>query len=239
MNRRQIVVLLALGAAALLAAGCGKKPGGSCKGAESTCVDKKTALACRGGTFTEVTCGGPLGCAKYQDHANCDTSVAAAGEACLGDDDEYACSPDQKHAFVCKGGKFEPYLECRGKAGCTMLGRTVSCDTSIAEKGDSCKTQGAVACGTDQKHMLVCRDGKFVLYRYCRGQHGCFERGETPSCDETLSVAGDPCGIPGQVVCATDGKSELVCQGGVFTKSITCKTACTVTNRPGRPIDCR
>ena len=38
---------------------------------------------------------------------------------------------------------------------------------------------------------------------------------------------------------ATDGRTELVCQGGVYTKSITCKTACTITNRPGRPIDCR
>jgi hypothetical protein len=87
--------------------------------------------------------------------------------------------------------------------------------------------------------MLVCRDGKFGLYRYCRGQYGCFNKGETPSCDETVSLAGDPCGIPGQVVCAVDGKTELVCQGGVFTKSLTCKTACVVTNRPGRPIDCQ
>jgi hypothetical protein len=87
--------------------------------------------------------------------------------------------------------------------------------------------------------MLLCRDGKFDLYRYCRGQYGCFMKGETPSCDETISLAGDPCGLPGQVVCAVDGKTELVCQGGVFTKSLTCKTACTVTNRPGRPIDCK
>lgn len=239
MRKRQVVVVFALAAGAVLAAGCKKKAGGSCKGAESTCVDKTTAIACRGGTFVEVACPGPLGCSKYQDHANCDTSVANAGETCMGEDDEYACSPDKKHALVCKGGKFAPYLECRGKAGCAMLGRTVSCDTSVAEKGDPCNTQGAVACGGDQKHMLICRDGKFDIYRYCRGQYGCFNKGETPSCDLTISLAGDPCGIPGQVVCSEDGKTELVCQGGVFTKSLTCKTACTVTNRPGRPIDCR
>ncbi len=239
MRKRHGVVVFALVAAALLTAACGKKAGGSCKGTESTCVDKKTALACRAGTWVEVACAGPTGCGKYQDHANCDTSVAEAGDPCMGEDDEYACSSDKKRALVCKGGKFEPYLECRGKAGCAMLGRSVSCDTSVAEKDDVCKTQGAVACGGDQKHMLVCRDGRFVLYRYCRGQYGCFNKGETPSCDETLSLAGDPCGIPGQVVCSVDGKTELVCQGGVFTKSITCKTACTVTNRPGRPIDCR
>ncbi|MBN9166571.1 MAG: hypothetical protein BGO98_15550 [Myxococcales bacterium 68-20] len=239
MRKKHIVVVLALSIASVLTAACGKKVGGSCKGTESTCLDKKTALACRGGTFAEVACAGPMGCSKYEDHANCDTSVASAGDPCLGEDDEYACSPDGKRAVACKGGKFEPWLECRGKAGCTMLGHTVSCDTSIAEVGDTCKTQGAVACGGDQKHMVVCRDGKFALYRQCRGQYGCYNKGETPSCDLTISLAGDPCGIPGQVVCSVDGKSELVCQGGVFTKSITCKTACTVTNRPGRPIDCQ
>jgi hypothetical protein len=239
MKKRHVVVVFAFAIASTLTAACGKKAGSSCKGTESTCIDKKTALACRGGTFTEVACAGPTGCSKYQDHANCDTSVATAGQPCLGEEDEYACSPDGKHAVVCKNGKFEPWLECRGKGGCTMLGRSLSCDTSIAEKGDTCKTQGAVACSVDQKHMVVCRDGKFALYRYCRGQYGCSNKGETPSCDETISLAGDPCGIPGQVVCAVDGKTELVCQGGVFTKSLTCKTACTVTNRPGRPIDCQ
>lgn len=157
----------------------------------------------------------------------------------MGGEDEYACSPDRKHALVCKNGAFEPYLECRGKAGCAMLGRTVSCDLSIAGQGDPCKTQGAVACGEDQRQMVVCRDGRYEVYRHCRGQYGCFLKGETPSCDETLSLPGDPCGIPGQVVCSVDGKSELVCQGSSFMKSISCKTSCTVTNRPGRPVECR
>jgi hypothetical protein len=235
-----VVVSLFLALAALLAPACGgKKTGSRCKGTESTCLDKKTALACRNSVYADVACAGPLGCSKYQDHANCDTSVASPNDPCMGEDDEYACSPDKKRAVVCKAGVFQPHLECRGKAGCAMLGRTVSCDTSVAVKGDPCKSQGVVACGEDQKHMLVCRDGRFELYRFCRGQYGCFNKGESPSCDETLSLAGDPCGIPGQVVCATDGKTELVCQGGIFTKSITCKTSCTVTNRPGRPIDCR
>jgi len=239
MRERHVVVVLALAIAATLTAACGKKADGTCKSNESTCVDKTKALVCRAGTFLEIPCAGPTGCGKYQDRANCDTSVARAGDPCMGEEDEYACSTDNKRALVCKGGKFEPYLDCRGKAGCAMLGRAVACDTSIAEKGDACTTQGAVACGADQKHMLVCRDGKFALYRYCRGQYGCFNKGETPSCDETLSLAGDPCGIPGQVVCSVDGKTELVCQGGEFTKSLTCKTGCTVTNRPGRPIECK
>lgn len=239
MKNSRMMALATVLFATMLIAGCKKRSGGSCKGTESTCFDKKTALACRGGTFAEVACAGPDACVTYQDHANCDTSVASAGDSCMGEDDEYACSPDKKHALVCKGGKFEPYLECRGKGGCSMSGRGVSCDTSVAVKNDPCKTEGAVACGEDEKHMLVCRDGRFVLYRFCRGQYGCFTKGDTPSCDETVSSVGDPCGIPGQVVCAVDGKTELVCQGGIFMKSITCKTSCTVTNRPGRPIDCK
>src|SRR5690606_9117407 len=151
----------------------------------------------------EVRCQGPLGCAKLGEHANCDDSVAVEGDACISDE-EYACTPDKKRALVCSGGKFQRYLECRGKAGCSLLGRTVSCDTSVAEKDDPCKTQGAVACTADQKHMVVCRDGKFVLHRYCRGQFGCQTKGDTPTCDETLSLEQDPCGLPGQVVCSVD-----------------------------------
>jgi hypothetical protein len=223
----------------VVAGGCRRKAGGTCKGNESLCLDPATALACRSGTLVPVACAGPMACAKYQDHANCDTSVGIAGQDCMGEDDEYACSPDKKHAVVCRGTKFEPWLECRGPAGCSMLGRTVSCDITVAVKADPCKTQGAVACSEDKAQMLICRDGKFELYRYCRGQYGCFLKENSPSCDETISLAGDPCGISGQVVCASDGKTELVCQGGIFQKSLTCKTSCTISTRPGRPIDCR
>ena len=58
-------------------------------------------------------------------------------------------------------------------------------------------------------------------------------------CDVTLSMEGDPCGLPNYAVCSVDGKDELICQGGTFVKSRACrKTGCQVTNRPGRLIDC-
>jgi hypothetical protein len=236
--RRAVVVAAVL--SAMVLAACGKRAGGSCKAGESVCIDKGKALSCQGGKFVEVSCAGPLGCSKLQDRASCDDSVAVAGESCMLDGDEqYACTPDKKRALVCKGGSYQLYLECRGSAGCSLLGRTVSCDTSIADKGDPCKSPGAVACAADQKHMLVCRDGKFALHRYCRGQYGCQTKGDAPSCDETLSLEQDPCGLPGQVVCALDGQSELVCQGGVFVRSRSCrKSGCVVTSRPGRPIEC-
>jgi hypothetical protein len=238
--RARTVVVAAVGIAWTLAAGCKKGEGSSCKGDESTCLDKTTALACRDGKFVKVACRGPLACAKFRDRANCDDSVANDGDSCMGDgDEEYACTPDKKRALLCNRGRFERHLECRGKNGCGLLGRTVSCDTSVAVAGDPCKAPGAVACAEDEKHMLVCRDGKFALHRFCRGQFGCQLKADTPTCDETLSVEGDPCGLAGYVVCSVDGQSELVCQGGRFQKSRSCKkSGCVVTNRAGRAIDC-
>lgn len=231
--------LVLLFASALLPA-CGRKAGSSCKPGESLCANKTTALTCQGGTLAEVACQGPLGCNKFQDHANCDDSVAAAGDRCMGEaDDEYACSLDKKRALLCKNGKFERYLECRGKGGCALLGHQVSCDTSVAAKDDPCKVQGASACSEDQKEMMVCRDGKFAHYRYCRGLAGCYTKEDAPACDETLSLDGDECGLPGFVVCSTDGQSELVCQGGRFVKSRTCRTGCTVIAGGRGGIDCK
>lgn len=237
--KRAVVVGLVL-ATFLVAAGCGaKKAGTPCKGASSSCADPKTALACQGGKLVEVACGGPLACVTFKDHANCDTSVATLGAPCMGEEDEYSCTPDKKRALVCKGGRFALHQECRGAAGCSILGKSVSCDLTIAEKTDPCPTQGATACSSDQKEMLRCEDHRFVPYRFCRGQYGCAVKEQVPTCDESIALVGDRCGLPGQIVCSVDGKSELVCQGGQFTMSLACKNGCTVTNRPGRPIDCR
>lgn len=234
--------LAALGLALALVACGGKKAGAPCKGTAATCdASKQTALVCRDGTYVAVACAGPKACAPYKDRVSCDTTVAELGDPCMGDEDEYACSADKKLGLVCnpKTSKFEKHRDCRGPAGCTMNGHTLSCDQSIAEKGDACKVPDAIACSEDKKSLVICRDGHFAVHRFCRGRHGCFDRGDGPSCDLTLSQPGDPCGIQGQVVCSVDGKSELVCQGSTFLKSLSCKTACTVTDRPGRNIDCR
>lgn len=225
--------------AALLPA-CKKSVGSKCKPGEALCSTQAAALACQGGKLTEVACRGPLGCTKFQEKVSCDDSEAAEGDTCMGDgEEEYACSVDKKRALVCKNGRFERYLECRGKSGCALLGHQVSCDTSVASKNDPCKAQGASACAVDQKEMLVCRDGKFAHYRYCRGQAGCYTKDDAPACDETLSLELDECGLPGFVVCSVDGKSELVCQGGRFMRTRSCKTGCTVVAGGRGGVDCR
>jgi hypothetical protein len=224
-----------------LASGCKKGVGSKCKPGESLCTDDKaSALTCQGGKLAEVACRGPLGCTKYQEKVSCDASEAAEGELCMGEsEEEYACSVDKKRALICKNGRFARYLECRGRAGCSLLGHQVSCDTSVAAKGDPCKVQGASACGADQKEMFVCRDGKFEHYRHCRGLAGCYTKDEAPACDETLSQEQDECGLPGFVVCSVDGKSELICQGSRFMKVRDCKTGCTVVAGGRGGIDCQ
>lgn len=227
---------LAIVAFALFLAGCGKRKGGSCTGNEATCVDEQTALACHDGRFVEVACKGPTGCAKYGGGASCDTTVASPADPCMGEHDERACSPDGGRALVCKGFAFAVELECRGARGCTMTGRTPSCDTSVGRVGDPCRAQ-ASACNEARDQLLACKHGKMELSRHCRGPGGCVETGDAPSCDETLALAGDPCGVPGQVACAVDGQSELVCEGGLFAKVRGCKAGC-VTIRGGR-VECK
>lgn len=245
--RQAIGVVIALGVALVIAGGlatkvgsCSKHEGGSCKTGEQICADKEHALVCRSGIFVNVSCPGPLACSKFENHVNCDTSLGNPGENCMGELDEYACSTDKKQTVICKSGKFEPYLQCRGPTGCAMNGRLPNCDLSIAAKGDPCKKDEIFACSVDGTQMLACRLGKFDTYRYCRGANGCTASAtDGAQCDESLAQLGDPCGTPGQIGCSTDGRTELVCQGSVFMKSRSCKTSCTITSKNGRAVDCR
>lgn len=237
---RDLVVVGALALSVVVVSACKRSAGAACKPGEGLCPNKATALTCRNGKLIEVACRGPLGCTTFQERANCDDSVASEGETCMGaTEEEYACSTDKKRALICKNGKFESYLACRGKAGCTMLGLQVSCDTSVAAKDDPCKVQGSSACAEDQKELLICRDGKFTHHRFCRGLTGCRLKDEMPACDETLSLELDECSVSGYLVCSVDGLSELVCQGGRFIKSRTCRTGCTVVAGGRGAIDCK
>lgn len=226
--------------ALLLLASCKRKAGDECKPGEAFCASNEAALSCQSNRLTEVACRGIRGCETFKGQGICDDSVASEGDACMGaSEEEYACSVDKKRAVVCRNGKFVPYLECRGNAGCSMLGKQIACDTSVAAKADPCKVQGASACADDQKEMLVCRDGKFAHYRFCRGKAGCYFLDGAPACDETHSLEGDECGIAGYVVCSVDEKSELICQGGRFAFSRPCRTSCAVLGNGRAGIDCK
>lgn len=239
VGRFAIAVVLTASLAATGVA-CKKKAGASCEGAASMCEDKASALVCRTDKLVSVPCKGPLGCTKFEDRANCDASIADVGDACMADSEEHqACAADGKRAVVCHAGRFERFLECRGEGGCRPAGNAVACDTSLASPGDACKEPGQASCAADGKQMLVCQNGVFAVQRFCRGAGGCALKSGSPTCDASLSIPGDPCGTVGQVVCAIDGQSELICQGGSFQRGRSCRrTPCTVSNKPGRAVDC-
>jgi hypothetical protein len=212
-------------AIALLA--CSPKVGKECTAGKDLCSDDKTALHCGpSAKYTEVACRGPLGCIAANGKANCDTSQANAGDPCMGATDEYACSKTQE--LLCSGGTFVRQFECRGPKGCTITGRTVSCDNTLAERGDPCKRMGSLACSVDNKQRFVCKDGKWDLDSYCRGNDGCQVRLNDMFCDNSLSEVDDPCRISNTVVCSADGSRRLICKNGRFAEDAVCKSACKV-----------
>jgi hypothetical protein len=221
------------------AVACKAKLGGSCKPGKDACEDSATALHCApDNTYVEVKCAGSLGCTKLGAKVYCDNSTAEVADACMGESEgEYACSSTKKRAVVCSSGKFKPYLECRGPKGCTMMSKTVSCDNTIAERGDPCISAGKLACSTDAKNRFVCKDGKWEVERYCRGRDACQVRMNDWFCDTSLADANDPCGVAGAVACSTDGSHRLVCKGGRMAEDIACKKGCTVA--ADHKVDCR
>lgn len=219
----------------VVAASCKPKEGGKCTPGKDICLDPKTALHCDNNIYEKVACRGKMGCTKLGSKVSCDDTMAAAGDNCFDEGEDYACTVDGKQALICKAGKFTLYQECRGSKGCVVLGgmfggpAKISCDATLQTKGDPCTKPGVFSCSADYKNMLICKDGKMEIYRYCRGQNGCQLKGSDYDCDLSLSEINDPCGIPGMIVCSSDGKNELVCRGGKFELSRACKKGCSLT----------
>lgn len=227
-SRRVASVLSSLSriaaAVVVVAAACSKPPtpGGKCEAGQAICESPSAVLACVGGAYTEVMCGGAAGCQKVGPRVTCDDSIAAVGDVCIeaGGAVNRACSADKTTSLVCDKGKFVAFETCRG--GCKVAGDSVTCDTSGAQRGDLCTQPGALACGSDGKSRLVCKDGKYAADRPCWGPLGC-HAGDF-ACDESIAEEGDRCSLPGFVACAKDGSRELVCQSGAYVGSLTCKT---------------
>ena len=216
-------------AVAAMSVACEKpRPGGKCEVGQAICVDSSNVLACEGAVFVEARCRGPAGCTKVGTKVSCDDGVAEVGDACLQTTGENrACGGDKKQSLVCDHGKFTLVQLCRGPGGCQLKGDQVSCDTKLAEKGDTCGAPGVFACTPDLKSRVVCKDGKFGFDRNCRGSTGCHPSDQ--ACDESISDIGDPCGTPGMAACNPDGSDLLTCQGGQFVKDHACKkTGCHV-----------
>jgi hypothetical protein len=230
-----VVFAVAVAVALGVGGGCKPKTGGKCRPGQSFC-DGNKALACRGGTYVEATCGGPLGCKKADTDLLCDQSESTAGAVCVGDDDR-ACTPDKTAVLVCKDGRFVVAASCRGKKGCSPLGKLATCDATIADRGEACEKDAAFACSGDGKTMLKCTLHKWETHRFCRGASGCTLDDDTATCDESVAQVDDPCSVAGRIACSTDKKNELICQTGRFAVSRPCKTACRVSPT-GHTVKC-
>jgi hypothetical protein len=223
---------------ALFLGGCKAKPGDKCDSAQAaTCEDRATALACREGVLVSAPCRGPSGCAKGEERAiSCDDSFAVEGEACIGGDHESrACSTDHAKSLLCDLGKWRAVQRCTGAKACTVDRGAVSCDVRGAATSDPCPGPGTFACAPDSRSRLACKDGKFQFDRFCKGQAGC--RDHDLACDQSIAGLGDTCGLPGALACGSDGRTELICQGGAFAVRQQCAGGgCQVAGNGG--IDC-
>jgi hypothetical protein len=140
-------------------------------------ADQKSMLSCVKGKMTGAQpCRGPAGChpGKEKDEIVCDNSLGVAGDPCTSGG---VCSVDGTSLLDCKEGKLALAHVCR-KGRCEDLGDTVRCSMDgLAEVGDPC--DGLVgACSVDEKAVLVCHEGKFVVKRAC----ACLHEGDEIRC---------------------------------------------------------
>jgi hypothetical protein len=145
--------------------------------------------------------------------AGCGDQRRAAGGKCGLAEEGQLVACDGAAALLCRNLRLHA-VPCRGARGCSGAG-SPHCDESLALEGDACTTPDAAetACAADHTKTLVCRDGRFVAGRLCRGPKGCVEGGGEPSCDQTLGQAGEVCSEHGAVLsCSSDRKALLECK---------------------------
>jgi hypothetical protein len=167
----------------------GNKPGDPCSSDDegaATCSNQAGMLACHGGRYALVPCRGSRGCVNAEGRALCDTSIAEPGDAC-GDENLKACSGDGSQVLICKQHTMQRFYLCRGEGGCASSAAKLSCDTSVAKLGDACdkKLEGqAFSCTPDEREILVCKGGAFVLDQSCKPGQKCRLVGTSTKCEK-------------------------------------------------------
>ncbi|CAN5562396.1 hypothetical protein BH09MYX1_BH09MYX1_34150 [soil metagenome] len=155
--------------------------------------------------------------------------LAACGKPKAGGDckteSEVKCT-DDKNALVCTSGKWEA-LPCRGLNGCmSMMGSPGTCTNDGFKEGEPCPgDEGNPNCSADKKAMLKCVDKHWKKQEDCNGQHGCVSNAKGTNCDMGTADVGSTCTAAneGNVACAPDKKSELVCEKGKMGTMLLCK----------------
>jgi hypothetical protein len=166
-------------------------------------------------------------------------SRPAAGEKCRVPDQLVCAAADR--ALVCDASAWTE-VPCKGARGCSRRGDADECDDTVASEGDRCPRNPPLdyACTADRAKALVCKEGRFGLWRACRGPEVCqIVDGRNVHCDTTLGEAGDPCAQQGTYACSSDRKAMLLCDGNALTPASSCRgpQGCSI-ERDNRKVDC-
>jgi hypothetical protein len=166
----------------------GNKAGDPCSSDDdgaAICSNKDGMIACHGGRYARVPCRGSRGCVIAEGRAACDTSLAEPGDVCQ-EEGSKACSVDGSQVLICKQHTMQRFYQCRGANGCASTAGKLSCDTSVAKLGDACdrKLEGqAFSCTPDEREILVCKGGAFVLNEACKAGQKCRSAAASTKCE--------------------------------------------------------
>jgi hypothetical protein len=164
----------------------GNRPGDPCAKVDqgvAVCADDRSMLACHERKFESVPCRGPRGCEVVAGQANCDQSVAEAGEPCK-KAGANACSVDKTRVLACREGSMVELYRCRGDNQCSSAAGKLACDQTVAKLGDTCDKalNGHVACSEDKKSLITCQNERFVAAEKCKPGTACTVSGQSTSC---------------------------------------------------------
>ena len=209
------------------------RPGQPCLVDEQVlCNGERTAIACIEHTWRSARCRGATGCVRSvaQDAAPpddlCDQLIADEHEVCVTRDD-FTCAADGKALLACENHAWRTRQRCGGQNACTVKGKRVVCDNSVANVGDACIERDDYACATDLESALRCDGGTFTLASRCEGPKGCAiarsESGARVECDDSISAVGSACDREGHYSCSVDLTRILVCRAHHFVSDDACK----------------
>jgi hypothetical protein len=169
----------------------------------------------------------------------------AAGGRCSVPDQLVCARPDR--ALLCEpaasgGVRAWQEVPCKGARGCSRRDDDDACDDTMADDGDPCPRSPPLdyACTSDRSRALVCKDGRYALWRACRGADGCqVEGGRNVRCDTTLGEPGDPCAQQGTYACSSDTQAMLLCDGSSLAAVSSCRgpAGCHI-QRDSRKVEC-
>jgi hypothetical protein len=163
---------------------------------------------------------------------------------CPRSDRALVCEPSESPSGPTPAAFSGTWVEvlCKGARGCEHRDTNSECDDTLASEGDRCPIGPPkdYACTPDRTRALVCQDGRFGVWRACRGPEGCqVVDGRNVQCDTTLGEPGDPCTQKGTYACSSDRSAMLTCDGRGLVAATSCRgsAGCAIERESNR-VNC-